>query len=58
MKENVPYLVLLLGICTCFGSIFDDPETADGYLTAGEYAFGVSLESEEKLVVDGGGQIG
>lgn len=55
MKRSLPsLLVLSFCICTCMASIADDPETADGYLGAGEYAT-VSLENNEKLIVMGGG---
>lgn len=36
-------------------SIVDRPQTADGYLTSGEYATAVNLVNNEKLIVTGGG---
>jgi hypothetical protein len=57
MKRILPYLLIMV-ICmfTCFGSLIDVPQTADGFLTVGEYAsLSVTLESSEKLVVKGGG---
>lgn len=51
MKRSLLFLILLY--CPCIASIADDPKTADGYLTAGEYV-SVSLEGNEKLIVAGG----
>ena len=55
MKKLVPYILYIVCMSVCFGSLADDEETIDGRLTEGEYAFGVSLEGFEELVVMGGG---
>lgn len=54
MKRLLPISGLFLCVCFTFASIVDDPETADGFLSTGEYAGGVSLEGSEKLIVNGG----
>jgi hypothetical protein len=57
MKRILPYLLTMV-ICmfTCFGSIADIPQTADGFLTVGEYAsLSVTLINSEELLVKGGG---
>ncbi len=55
-KKRMPYVLLILCcVCTCLAKLSDDVETTDGYLTSGEYAFGVKLESFEKLTINGGG---
>jgi hypothetical protein len=55
MKRIVPFLLTLCCACNSIASIVDRPQTADGYLTTGEYAFAVNLENSEKLTVNGGG---
>jgi len=53
MKRIVLCLLLLaLCPCICFAALGD---ADDGYLTAGEYDYGVWLESEDELIVMGGG---
>ncbi len=55
MRRFLPcFFLLLCCVCSCLAGLADDPETADGYLTAGEYAT-VSLVNSEKLIVMGGG---
>lgn len=56
MKRILPcYLISWCCVCTGMASIVDRPQTADGYLTSGEYATAVKLENNEKLIVTGGG---
>ncbi|MEN6309312.1 MAG: PEP-CTERM sorting domain-containing protein [Anaerohalosphaeraceae bacterium] len=56
MQRLLPCVFVLLGCtCSCFAGLASDPETADGYLTAGEYASSVKLEDNEVLTIDGGG---
>ena len=58
MKRLIPCLVVF-GLCShvCLGSIADDPEIADGYLTSGEYVNIAELEGSEELFVLGGADI-
>jgi len=55
MRRLLPFLLLLIFYAPVVASLADDPETIDGLLETGEYAFGVSVEGAEKLVVEGGG---
>jgi hypothetical protein len=55
MKSFVPFVMLSFCMCPCLGSIIDDPEIADGYLTNSEYVNMGVLEGYEKLFVMGGG---
>ncbi len=53
MKRVVLYLLLVaLYPCACFADLGD---ADDGYLTEGEYDYGVWLEGEDELIVMGGG---
>ncbi len=54
MKRILPCSIVLCCVCSCLASLADDPETADGILSTGEYAT-VSLENSQKLIVMGGG---
>ena len=52
MKRIVPFLFLLY-VGFCFGALGD---ADDGYLTEGEYDYGVELFNYDVLIVEGGGQ--
>lgn len=57
MKRLLPcFLILASCACTCFASLSEAHEAADGYLTEGEYdGGGVTLEHYDRLFVMGGG---
>lgn len=49
-------LTISLYVPVCLGSLVDVPQTADGFLTVGEYAsLSVTLVNSEELLVKGGG---
>ena len=50
-------LLVLISFCTCLPVTFSDYE--DGYITEGEYEYGVDWNSyDPPLIVEGGGQTG
>jgi hypothetical protein len=60
MKKFMTCMACLLAISlyvpVCLGSLVDVPQTADGFLTVGEYAsLSVTLVNSEKLLIEGGG---
>ena len=52
MKRIMPPLLLFLYACACFGALGD---ADDGYLTEGEYDYGVEVFNYDVLIVEGGG---
>lgn len=55
MKRVLPcVLILSCCVCTNFAGLADDPKTADGYLTAGEYVSSIWAENNDKLIIAGG----
>jgi WD40 repeat protein len=54
MKRILPCLILLCYTHICIASLADDPETADGYLTAGEYVSSIRAENNDILIISGG----
>jgi hypothetical protein len=56
MKRIIPCLLAIgVWIPVCFANLAEYEETADGYLTKGEYVDSVELEYNEELFVMGGG---
>lgn len=56
MKRLMPYFLFTFCASVCIGSLVDVPQTADGFLTVGEYAsLSVTLVNSEELFVKGGG---
>jgi len=59
MKRLLPRFVLLLCcFCPCLASLTANLETADGYLTTGEYVSSIRAENDDKLVIIGGNATG
>ena len=54
MKRVIPYLLLILYSCIGYANLAEYKETADGYLSTGEYVDSPWLEYDEKLIVSGG----
>ena len=54
MPKMIIWFLFLHSMCTCVGyATLGDAD--DGYLTVGEYDFGVEIYGNETLIVDGGG---
>lgn len=55
MKRLLPFfVVMLVWMPVCLGNLSEYEETADGYLSTGEYVDSPWLEGQEKLIVNGG----
>jgi len=56
MKRLLSYFLFTFCASVCIGGLVDVPQTADGFLTVGEYAsLSVTVENSEELFVKGGG---
>jgi hypothetical protein len=55
MKSSMLYILCAVCVPVCIASIVDNPETADGYLTEGEYVSHAIPEGNEELFIEGGG---